>query len=177
MRSVDVLLNEDEIDKRTSEVANELYSKYGDEEVVFVCILKGSVFFTCDLLKKYKGDARLEFLKASSYDGTETTGNIKLDIPIGEDKIKNKRVVVVEDILDTGYTLEYLKNYLANMNPKSLEICVLLDKVERRKANVSADYVGFTIDDLFVVGYGLDYNEKYRNLPYIGVLKEEVYKK
>ena len=172
MGSVDVLLNEEILEKRVEEVANELYAKYGDEEVVFVCVLKGSVFFTCDLLKKYKGDARLEFLKASSYEGTESTGKIKLDIAVDKNKIENKNVIIVEDILDTGYTLEYLKNYLNNMNPKSLELCVLLDKVERRKVDVTTDYVGFTIDDKFVVGYGLDYNQKYRNLPYIGEYKK-----
>ena len=172
MGNINILLNEDIIESRVEEIANELYNEYNDEEVVFLSVLKGSIFFTCDLLKKYKGDARLEFLKASSYNGTESAGIINLDIPVCEDKINNKNVVIVEDILDTGYTLEYLKKYISSMNPKSLRVCVLLDKFERRKVDVHADYVGFTIDDKFVVGYGLDYDQKYRNLPYIGEYKK-----
>ena len=172
MGSVENLINEKTIDNRVEEIANELYSIYGDKEVVFVSILKGSVFFTCDLLKRYKGDARLEFLRVSSYQGTESTGEINLSIKVEEDKIKGKDVIIVEDIIDTGYTLNYLKEYISNMQPKSLKICALLDKKERREVDIDADYVGFSIDDLFVVGYGLDYDQKYRNLPYIGVYKK-----
>ena len=165
------LFSEEEINKRVKELANILYDKYGDEKVVFVCILKGSVFFTCDLLKNYQGNAVLEFLRVSSYDGEKSTGNIELNLSILKENIENNNVIIVEDIVDTGRTLKFLKGYINDMNPKSLEICTLLDKPSRRVVEIKSDYCGFQIEDLFVIGYGLDYNQEYRNLPYIGVIK------
>ena len=165
------LFSVEEINKRVKELANILYDKYGDEKVVFVCILKGSVFFTCDLLKNYQGNAVLEFLRVSSYDGEKSTGNIELNLSILKENIENNNVIIVEDIVDTGRTLKFLKGYINDMNPKSLEICTLLDKPSRRVVEIKSDYCGFQIEDLFVIGYGLDYNQEYRNLPYIGVIK------
>lgn len=171
MGKIRKLISEKEINARVKELSNILYSEYGKDEVVFICTLKGAVFFACDLLKKYKGDARLEFLRVSSYSGKNSSGKIELNLSISKDNIENKNVIIVEDIVDTGSTLKFLKEYIGNMNPKSVKICTLLNKEERRKVEIEADYVGFEIDDLFVVGYGLDYDQKYRNLPYIGVVE------
>ena len=171
MGKIRKLISEKEINARVKELSNILYSEYGKDEVVFICTLKGTVFFACDLLKKYKGDARLEFLRVSSYSGKNSSGKIELNLSISKDNIENKNVIIVEDIVDTGSTLKFLKEYIGNMNPKSVKICTLLNKEERRKVEIEADYVGFEIDDLFVVGYGLDYDQKYRNLPYIGVVE------
>ena len=171
MNHIKKLISEKQINERVKELASTLYNEYKDDEVVFICTLKGAVFFACDLLKKYKGDARLEFLRVSSYSGKNSTGKIELNLSISKDNIEGKNVVIVEDIVDTGNTLKFLKEYIGNMNPKSIKICTLLNKEERRKVKIEADYVGFEIEDLFVVGYGLDYDQKYRNLPYIGVVK------
>ena len=165
------LISEKDINKRVKELSELLYKKYGDDEVVFICTLKGAVFFACELLKNYKGDARLEFLRVSSYKGKKSTGKIELNLSISKENIENHNVIILEDIVDTGCTLKFLKEYISNMNPKSLEICTLLDKKMRREVEIEADYCCFEIDDLFVVGYGLDYNQKYRNLPYIGVIE------
>ena len=126
-----------------------------------------------DLMKKYKGDARIDFLRVSSYEGTESTGKIVLKLPLKEENIKDKHVLIVEDIVDTGYTLEFLRNYVNGMNPKSVRECTLLNKQARRIVDIKPEFVGFDIEDLFVIGYGLDYNQKYRNLPYIGVVSND----
>ena len=168
---IEKLFSEEELDRKIEELANTLYKKYGDEKVVFVCTLKGAVFFTCDLLKKYKGNAVLEFLRVSSYDGENSTGAIELNLSISKENIENKNVIVLEDIVDTGRTLKFLKEYIGDMNPKSLEFCTLLNKPSRRVVEFEPDYCGFEIDNLFVIGYGLDYNQEYRNLPYIGIMK------
>ena len=168
---IEKLFSEEEINKRVKELAKTLYEKYGDDKVVFICTLKGAVFFTCDLLKNYKGNAVLEFLRVSSYNGEKSTGNIELNLSISKENIENNNVIIVEDIVDTGRTLKFLKGYINDMNPKSLEICTLLNKPSRRVVEFEPDYCGFEIDNLFVIGYGLDYNQEYRNLPYIGVMK------
>ena len=160
--SIRKLYNQREINSRVKELSKELYSVYKKEEVVFICTLKGAVFFACDLLKNYKGEARLEFLRVSSYKGKTSTGKIELNLSISKENIEGKNVVIIEDIVDTGNTLKFLKGYINDMNPKTLKICTLLDKKSRREVE---------IDDLFVIGYGLDYNQKYRNLPYIGVIE------
>ena len=173
MDKINVLFKEEEIDKRVRELADMLYQKYQDEEVVFVCTLKGAVFFACDLLKRYKGDGRIEFLRVSSYEGESSTGKINLKLPLDAEKVNGKNVIIVEDIVDTGYTLEYIRKYISDMHPKSLIECTLLDKKARRKVEIEPTYSGFVIEDLFVVGYGLDYDQKYRNLPFIGVVVKE----
>ena len=174
MDNIEVLFNEKVINERVIELANKLYDIYGDNEVVFICTLKGAVFFACDLLKNYKGDARMEFLRVSSYKGMESTGKIELNLSISEENIKNKNVVIIEDIVDTGNTLSFLCDYINKMNTKSLITCTLLDKKIKRIVDINPTYSGFVIDDLFVIGYGLDYDGKYRNLPYIGILKKDL---
>ena len=173
MEKINVLFTEEEILKRVREIADTLYGEYGDEEVVFVCTLKGAVFFACDLLKNYKGDGRVEFLRVSSYEGESSTGKINLKLPLDAKNINDKHVVVVEDIVDTGYTLDYINKYVLGMHPKTFVTCTLLDKKSRRKVEIDPTYAGFVVDDLFVIGYGLDYDQKYRNLPYIGVVVKE----
>ncbi len=173
MEKINILFNEEQIKARVEELANTLYEKYHDEEVIFVCTLKGAVFFCCDLMKAYKGDARVEFLRVSSYEGESSTGKINLKLPLKAENINGRHVVIVEDIVDTGYTLEYIRRYVNEMHPASLIECSLLDKKARRKVEIDPTYSGFVIDDLFVVGYGLDYDQKYRNLPYIGVVVKD----
>ncbi len=166
------LYTQKEINNRIKDISNELYKQYKDEEVVFICTLKGAVFFACDLLKNFKGDGRIEFLRVSSYEGESSTGKISLKLPLDAEKVYDKHVVIVEDIVDTGYTLEFICDYVNNMHPKSVVTCSLLDKKARRVVDINPDYSGFVIDDLFVIGYGLDYDQKYRNLPYIGVVEK-----
>ena len=173
MEKINVLFNEEVLAKRVKELADTLYNLYHDDEVVFVCTLKGAVFFACDLLKNYKGDGRIEFLRVSSYEGESSTGKINLKLPLDAEKINGKHVVIVEDIVDTGFTLDYIRKYILDMHPSSLVECTLLDKKARRVIDIEPTYSGFVIDDLFVIGYGLDYDQKYRNLPYIGVVVKE----
>ncbi len=168
----EVLISEEAINKRVEELANELYEVYKDEKVVFICTLKGAVFFTCDLLKKYKGRALIDFLRVSSYEGDHSTGEVALNLSISEKNIKGQNVIIVEDIIDTGKSIDFLYDYIGNMGPKTLASCTLLYKEEKSTAKNKPDYVGFKIDDLFVIGYGLDYNQEYRNLPYIKALKK-----
>ena len=162
-----VLFSEKEIQKRISELAKEIDEFYQNEEIVVISVLKGAVFFTVDLVKKMKTPIILDMIQVSSYQGTESTGNVimKKDLSLS---IEGKKVLVVEDIIDTGYTLKYLKEYLESLNPKEVKIAVLLDKAERRKANIKVDYTGYVIPNKFVVGYGFDIDDKYRNIPYIG---------
>ena len=172
-----VLVNEEEIENKIKEIAEALNAYYKDEEVIAVCILKGSVPFYWDLIKKLSFPVKFDFMCVSSYSsGTVSTGEIKILKDLVVD-IEGKNVLVVEDILDSGNTLYSLKEILNKRRPKDVKICTLLDKPERRTKEIQADFLGFTIEDKFVVGYGLDYDEKYRQLPYIGVLKESVYSK
>lgn len=173
MQKIKVLFDEETLNKRVIELADELYKFYKDEEVVFVCTLKGAIFFACDLMKHYKGDARIEFIRVSSYEGETSTGNVELKIPVNEKNIVGKNVLIIEDIVDTGYTLKYLREYFSKMQPKSIRECTLLDKKARRVVPIEPTYSGFNIDDLFVLGYGLDYDQKYRNLPYVGIVVDE----
>ena len=172
MEKINVLIDEESLDKRIKELAEKISKDYKNEEIVLVCILKGAVYFSVELSKKITNNTViLDFMKVSSYgNNTETTGkiNFKLDTSI---ELENKNVIIVEDIIDSGLTLNYLYDYLKKKNPKTLKICVLLDKKERRKKDIKVDYTGFEIEDKFVVGYGLDYQEKYRNLPYIGYIE------
>ena len=171
MKRIKKLFSQKDINNRVKELSEELYDVYGHDKVVFICTLKGAVFFACDLLKNYKGNARLEFLRVSSYKGDKSTGKVELNLSISKEVIEKEKIVIIEDIVDTGNTLKFLKEYLSNMNPKSIKIVTLLNKKSRREVDIEADYTGFEIDDLFVVGYGLDYNQEYRNLPYIGVIE------
>lgn len=172
MEKIKVLIDEEKLNKRIKEIAQQISNDYKDEEIVLVCILKGAAYFTIDLSKKIDNTSViLDFMKVSSYgNNTETTGKVDLKIDLSTN-IENKNVIVVEDILDTGYTLNYLYDYLKSKNPKTLKICVLLDKKERRIKSIDVDYTGFVIENKFVVGYGLDYEDKLRNLPYVGYIE------
>ena len=173
----EILLSEEEIKKRVKELAGELSRDYNGETVMFLGILKGSLVFMADLMREMSIDVTIDFMAVSSYGtSTKSSGIVRILKDLDTD-IEGKNVIIIEDIIDTGTTLKYLYEYLKSRGPKDLKICCLLDKPERRKADIYADYAGYSIPDAFVVGYGLDYSEKYRNLPYIGILKEEVYKK
>ena len=172
-----VLVTTEELDKKVQELADKITADYEDKNPVFLGILKGSFVFMADLMRKINIYCDIDFMAVSSYGNRSTTsGAVKINKDLSQD-IEGRHVVIVEDILDSGVTLSYLKNYLMNRNPASISICTLLDKPARRKADIKADYFGFDIPDEFVVGYGLDYAERYRNLPFIGVLKPEIYSK
>lgn len=169
---IKVLIDEEKLNKRIEELAIQISNDYKGEDIVLVCILKGAVYFAVDLSKKItNSEVVLDFMKVSSYgSSTQSSGKVELKVDLSSD-IEGKNVIIVEDILDTGYTLDYLYNYLKSKNPRTLKICVLLDKKERREKDIKVDYAGFEIENKFIVGYGLDYDEKYRNLPYIGYIE------
>lgn len=169
LENLPVLLSEEEVQKRIAEVAAEIDKDFVGEDIVVISILKGAIFFTVDLVKKMKTPIELEVMQVSSYVGTESSGNLLVKKDLDRD-IAGRNVLIVEDIIDTGTTLSYLKEYLLSKNPKTLRIAVLADKAERRKVPVKLDYTCFVIPDKFVVGYGFDVDEKGRNIPYIGYL-------
>ena len=172
-----ILISEEEITARVKELAETLDADYYDKKPLMVCILKGSILFYAELIKNMKSRLQLDFMSASSYgSNTYSSGNVKLIRDLTT-SIEGRHVIIVEDIVDTGHTLSYLITMLNERKPASIKVCTLLNKECRRVVPLKADYVGFEIDDYFVLGYGLDYDEYYRNLPFIGVLKEEVYKK
>ena len=167
------LFSEEAIDARIRELGAQISRDYASKELHLICVLKGSSFFTCELAKRITVPVYLDFMPVSSY-GSETTSSGVVKIVKDLDSpLKGKDVIVVEDIVDTGHTLSYLMGMLKGREPASLRLCTLLDKPERRVAEVFVDYIGFTIPDKFIVGYGLDYDQKYRNLPYIGTVEFE----
>ena len=173
VKAIHEYLSEEKIQNRIAEMGAEISKLYGDEPVCLICILKGSVFFTVELAKRITSPVELEFMCVSSYGmDSKSSGVVKItkDLDVN---IEGKNVLVVEDIIDSGRTLSYLLQNLKTRNPKSLHLCTLLDKPDRRVVNVDVDYVGFAIPDEFVVGYGLDYAQKYRNLPYIACVEIE----
>ena len=168
--SIRVLIPEEQVEEKIKEMAEQISGDIGDEPITLICILKGSVFFSCELAKHIKGPVLLDFMSVSSYgDDTKSSGVVKIIKDLDE-PLEGKNVLVVEDIIDSGRTLSYLLENLQARKPKSLKLCTLLDKPERRVVDVNVDYTGFQIPDEFVVGFGLDYAQRYRNLPYIGVL-------
>ena len=169
-----VLISQIEIEKKVQEIGEKISADYEGKEPVFVGVLKGCFIFMADLMRHVTINCSMDFMAVSSYQGTNSTGAVKINKDLNE-SIDGKHIILVEDILDSGVTLNYLKNYLSVRNPASISVVTLMDKPARRKADIYADYSCFEVPDAFVVGYGLDYNEKYRNLPYIGVLKPEVY--
>ena len=172
-----ILLTEEEIRRRVHEMGAEITRDYAGKEPLFVGVLKGCFVFMADLLRQVELPCSMDFMAVSSYgNATSTTGAVKINKDLSKD-IQGQDVIIVEDILDSGVTLGYLSKYLMNRKPASITIATLLDKPSRRRADVQAKYIGFQVPDAFVVGYGLDYAEKYRNLPYIGILKPEVYSK
>ena len=168
-----VMISEDEIKSKVYEIAKRIEEDYKDEEnLLVVGILKGANIFVADLIRNIYLDVNMDFMSVSSYgNSTESSGTVKIIKDLDVD-IENKNVLIVEDIIDSGLTLSNLVAALKTRNPKSLKLCTLLDKPQRRTVNIPVDYVGFVIEDKFIVGYGIDYAEKYRNLPYIGVVED-----
>lgn len=169
-----VLLDEEKVDRRIREIAAQINRDYEGKQVHLICILKGGVFFTCELAKHLTVPVSMDFMSVSSYgSGTESSGVVRIVKDLDE-SITGKNVLIVEDIIDSGRTLAYLIEILKQRNPESIRLCTLLDKPERRvKKQVKVDYTCFTIPDEFVVGFGLDYDQKYRNFPYIGVVEQQ----
>lgn len=165
------MLTEEEVDKRIKEIGEQISKDYAGKKIHLICVLKGGVFFMCELAKRISVPVSMDFMSISSYgNSTESSGIIKIIKDLDE-SITGEEVLVVEDIVDSGRTLNYLLEMLKDRKPASLRLCTLLDKPERRVVEVNVDYTGFQIPDEFVVGYGLDYAQKYRNLPYIGVVE------
>lgn len=169
-----ILISEEELKKSVADIGAVITKDFEGKEPVFVGVLKGCFIFMADLMRSIDLKCSMDFMSVSSYSGTNSTGAVKINKDLSQD-IEGKDVIIVEDILDSGVTLSYLKNYLLGRNPSSVSIVTLMDKPSRRKADIFADYCCFEVPDAFVVGYGLDYDECYRNLPYIGVLKPEIY--
>jgi len=168
---IQVLKSEEEVDARIKQMGEQISRDYAGREIHMICVLKGGSFFMCELAKRITVPVTLDFMSVSSYGSdTKSSGVVKIVKDLDE-SIQGKDVLVVEDIVDSGRTLSYLMEMLRDRNPKSLHLCTLLDKPDRRVVNVNVDYTGFQIPDAFVVGYGLDYDQKYRNLPYIGVVE------
>jgi hypoxanthine phosphoribosyltransferase len=170
----EILLDSRTVATRVGELGAQLSADYSGRDPVLVSVLKGALVFLADLMRAMDLPSSIDLMEVSSYAGTETSGQVRILKDLSR-PIEGRDVIVVEDIIDTGLTLNYLLGYLADRQPASIKICCLLDKPARRLAEIPIDYIGFTIPDRFVIGYGLDYEERYRNLPYIGVLKPSVY--
>lgn len=171
-----VLLTEEELRKKIREIGSQISEDYKGKELVLIGVLKGSVMFMADLMKEISIYCSMDFMAVSSYgSASESSGVVRILKDLDE-SIENKHVIIIEDIIDSGITLEYLIKYLKGRNPKSIDIACLLNKKDRRRANIGVKYLGFDVPDYFLVGYGLDFAERYRNLPYIGILKEAIYK-
>ena len=168
---IKVLITEEEVDARIRELGEKISKEYEGKQIHLICVLKGGVFFMCELAKRITVPVSMDFMCVGSYgDGTKSSGVVRLAKDLDE-SIENKEVLIVEDIIDSGNTLYYLMDVLRQRKPASLRLCTLLDKPDRRVKDVHVDWTGFVIPDEFVVGYGLDYAQKYRNLPYIGVVE------
>ena len=168
---IDVLIDEAAVDRRIRELGEQISRDYAGKTVHLICILKGSVYFTCELAKRITVPVVMDFMQCSSYGAaTKSSGVVKLSKDL-DMAITDRDVIIIEDIIDSGRTLSHLKDLLSQRNPASLKICTLLDKPSRRVVDVDVDYTGFQIEDKFVIGYGLDYDQLYRNLPYIGVVE------
>ena len=168
---IDVLLSEEQLSAKIAELGAQISRDYEGESVFVVCILKGAAFFACELAKRITVPLTIDFMATSSYgSGTVSSGDVKVTQDLSLD-VEGRNVIIVEDIIDSGNTLKYLSQLFRERKAKSVRLCTMLDKPERREVEVAVDYTGFTIPDKFVVGYGLDYDQRYRNLPYIGVLE------
>lgn len=169
--SIRVLLPEEELANRIAELGDQISKEYEGESVFLVCVLKGAAFFACELAKRISVPVTIDFMATSSYgSGTVSTGVVKIKKDLDLD-VAGQNVIIVEDIIDSGNTLNFLGQLFKERNAKSVKMCTMLDKPDRREVDVHVDYTGFTIPDQFVVGYGLDYDQKYRNLPYIGIVE------
>ena len=175
IKKINVHLTEEQIEQRVRELGAEISKVYGDEPVCLICILKGSVFFTCELAKRITSPVEIEFMSVSSYgSGTSSSGVVRIVNDLGT-SIEGKNVLVIEDIIDSGSTLKMICEMFHERKPASIKICTLLDKPSGRKVELKPDYTCFTVPPAFVVGFGLDYEDYYRNLPFVGVLKPSVY--
>jgi hypoxanthine phosphoribosyltransferase len=172
----EILVSEQQIKERIAQLGEELTKEYAGKNPVVIGVLKGVAIFYADMIRQIKVPCQMDFMCISSYKGNKSSGNTNVRLDLAAD-IRDRHVLILEDIFDTGVSLSYLVSYLQMKQPASVKICTLLDKPKGRKPGITlkADYVGFEIPDAFVVGYGLDFNEKYRNLPYVGVLKPEAY--
>ena len=171
--NISVMISEDRVEQRIRQISEQISQDYAGKRLKLICILKGSVFFTCELAKRITIPVTLDFMQVSSYGaGTRSSGVVRILKDLDE-PIEGEDVMVVEDVIDSGNTLHYLMRILSERSPASLKLCTLLDKPSRREKNVKVDYTGFEIPDEFVVGYGLDYAQKYRNLPFVGILSFE----
>lgn len=169
----EILITQEQINERAREIGAEIAKNHAEDDVILVGILRGSVLWMADIMKNTPLDLTIDFMVCSSYGpSTKSSGVVRINKDLEED-IEGRAVIIVEDIVDSGVTLEYLKKYLANRNPKSVEVCSLLDKPSGRRCDIEADYVGFTVDDRFIVGYGLDFDQRYRQLPYISWISSE----
>ncbi|MEE9238902.1 MAG: hypoxanthine phosphoribosyltransferase [Thermodesulfobacteriota bacterium] len=168
-----ILINESELKDMVAELGKQISDDYKGLSPVFITVLRGSIIFLCDLIREVKIPISLDFLSVSSYSGQSHTGVVRIIKDLDEN-IENKHVILIEDIIDTGLTLNYIIGMLRERKPASIKVCALLDKKVRRIIDIPIDYKGFEIPDEFVVGYGMDYNQQYRNLPFIGILKEEI---
>ena len=168
MEKIKVLISKEQIENRVKELAKQIRKDYKEKTITAICLLNGSLFFTADLTREIGGKIYLEFMQLSSYEGENTTGTIKLKKDIDFSEIKGKDVLIIEDIVDTGITLNYTLEHIKKAGANSVKVCTLLNKPSRRKIKVPIDYVGFEIENQFVLGYGMDYDQLYRNLPYIG---------
>ena len=171
MEKIKVLISKEQIENRVKELAKQIRKDYKEKTITAICLLKGSLFFTADLTREIGGKIYLEFMQLSSYEGENTTGTIKLKEDIDFSEIKGKDVLIIEDIVDTGITLNYTLEHIKKAGANSVKVCTLLNKPSRRKIKVPIDYVGFEIENKFVLGYGMDYDQLYRNLPYIGYIE------
>jgi hypoxanthine phosphoribosyltransferase len=171
----EILISEEEIQRRTHELAQEISRDYAGKDLLLICVLKGGIVFLVDLMRALSIPHAVDFMATSSYgDATESSGVVRILKDL-EKPIEGRHVLIVEDIIDTGHTLDYLTRILRQRNPASLRICTLLNKPDRREVDIPIDYLGFDIPNKFVIGYGLDYGEIYRNLPFVGVLKTALY--
>ena len=159
------------INTRIRELAAQIDADYAGESVTLLCTLKGAVFFACELAKRITIPVFMEFIQTASYEGTQSTGTVSMKLDIPEEDVAGKHIIIIEDVIDTGRTLSVVREMMLKRNPASLKVCSLLDKHECRVVPFEGDYVGFTIGNEFVVGYGLDVDQKYRNLPYVGVIR------
>ncbi|MBQ9632532.1 MAG: hypoxanthine phosphoribosyltransferase [Lachnospiraceae bacterium] len=170
--NIRVLLSEEELARRIEEMGQQINRDYEGESVLLICTLRGACIFACDLIRRISVPVMLDFVKASSYgSGTVSSGQVRIDLDV-EFPIEGRNVIIVDDIVDSGNTLKALRELFASRGAKSVKVAALLDKPDRREVDVEMDYVGFTIPDLFVIGFGLDYDQQYRNLPYVGVLED-----
>ena len=171
MDTIDVLLSEEVIDARIRELAAQIDADYAGESITLLCTLKGAVFFACELAKRITIPVFMDFIQTASYEGTQSTGTVSMKLDVPDEAIEGKHIIIIEDVIDTGRTLSVVKEMMLKRKPASLKVCSLLDKHECRVVSFDGDYIGFTIGNDFVVGYGLDVDQKYRNLPFVGIVK------